>query len=350
MWELRTLKHAYRERPPTEYVIDNFLTKGSLNIFYGGPGSFKSMILADAMAAVVAGTEWIPNALGKGQGFATRKGAGLWVDMDNGTRRMDGIMESVSRARNLPEDAQLYYVSMPTPPLQFHPGYRYPMRDENGEETVLNVIDILRMFIETIRSVNAELVVIDNLGLITGDVEENSAEMASVMAHLRMIAEKTDAAIVVIHHQTKGNGNIGGRPGDRLRGHGSIEAAIDLGLHVGRKEAEATMVATKVRGADVPKVVAEFSYEHKPGTRDLIKAWFSGKAGPRGENAIADAISDCLSHGPMAKTKLIENVNEMLPDTGKRKITAWIEDMIGLGDLIIASGRGGNVKMISLPK
>ena len=49
----------------------------------------------------------------------------------------------------------------------------------------------------------AKLVIIDNLGYISGGADENSVEMVEVMAHLRWLAEETGAAIVVIHHSRK---------------------------------------------------------------------------------------------------------------------------------------------------
>ena len=64
----------------------------------------------------------------------------------------------------------------------------------------------------------ARLVVLDNLGLITGSTEENSANMASVMGNLRRLAESTGAAVVVIHHQRKGNSYGNSRAGDSLAG------------------------------------------------------------------------------------------------------------------------------------
>ena len=55
------------------------------------------------------------------------------------------------------------------------------------------------------------------------------------MAHLRQLSERVDGVVIPIHHQRKDHGN-GGRAGDRLRGHSSIEAAVDLALLVEREE------------------------------------------------------------------------------------------------------------------
>ncbi len=350
MWNLRTLANAYTERPPTQWVVDKFLQRGSLNAFYGAPASLKSMILADMCAAVASGGQWLPNCYGNGAGVTVEQGAVLWVDMDNGTRRSDERFEAVGRARNMAPDAPLYYVSMPVPPLQLHTAYTYRTTDEHGEEVVWTVIDILLAFVTMIRQVGASLVVIDNLGLITGDVDENSAEMASVMGHLRLIAERTNAAIVVIHHQRKGGAN-GSRAGDALRGHSSIEASLDLAVQIVRESdsPEVMIQSTKTRGVDVPTLRAKFNYEHKLGTNDLRTAWFAGVPGVRGENAVRDALTELLTiHGAMTKTKLAQDAAAMVPDTGINRIRAWIDELLSIGELVEIDAKGRK-KVITLP-
>jgi hypothetical protein len=349
-WNVQGMADAYRDRPPTEWVIDGFFTTASLNIVYGNPASFKSMIMADAAGAVVAGQSWLPGALGNSVGVEVQKGAVLWIDMDNGLRRTHERIEAIGRSRNLPEDAPFHYVSMPNPPFQLHPGYRYSSRDEDDNEIHYSVIDVMMYVVELAEQLKAKMIFIDNLGLITGDVDENTAQMAAIMGYLRMIAEHTNAAVIVIHHERKGGAN-GAAAGAALRGHSSISAAVDLALQITRdgEKPEITIKSTKTRGVDVPTVKAVFNHEHRQGTKDLLKAWFSGVSGSRGENVIWDAVRDVLSFGAMSKTKLIHNVNAMLPETGQRKITAWVTDMIGNGELLVERGQG-NVQMISLPK
>ena len=116
-------------------------------------------------------------------------------------------------------------------------------------------VDVMKAMIHYVRDdIKAGLVNCDNLGLITGDVEENSAQMAQVMGFLRILTEVTGAAVILIHHQRKG-GAGSSRPGDALRGHSSIEASLDLALHVAREPGSQEIViqSTKTRGVDVPR-------------------------------------------------------------------------------------------------
>lgn len=332
-WQIRNLVNAYEKREPTRYVVEKYLAEGSLNILYGPPAAMKSMLLADLCAAVVDGRDWLPGANHGGAGIPTTKGPVFWVDMDNGTRRTDERIDAVARARSLPPDAPFHYISMPMPPL--------------------NVADLDMMIYlkSVIRDLGAKVTVIDNLGLITGEIEENSAAMAMVMGYLRQIAEGTKTALVVIHHQRKGGAN-GGRAGDALRGHSSIEAAVDLALHVIREpnSSEVSVRSTKTRGVDVQPVLARFNYEHVPGTDDLAKAWFDGQPVKRGDNDIRDAILHHVgAYGQIAKMKLVQVVHDALGQDapGVNKIRAWIDDMLAT-ESGITEVQNGKYKLICL--
>jgi len=154
---------------------------------------------------------------------------------------------------------------------------------------------------------DAGLVVLDNLGVISGDADENAADMAQVMAALRWVAEETGAALVVIHHQRKGA--VGGkqRNGDSLRGHSCIEASLDLALRVERNADDSELLsveATKARGVAVDPFGARFSYKRKPGTRDLETATFWGETpsnlspDAQARNAISDGARGAQPENP----------------------------------------------------
>ncbi len=333
-WEIRTLAHAYKQRAPTQWVVDQFFARETLNIVYGAPASMKSMLMADLCACVVAGTDWLPGLYGGGQGIKTTQAPVFWLDMDNGTRRTDERIDAVAKAKRLPIDAPFYYLSMPVPPY-------------NAFDLEPNL-----MLIDTIRAADAQLVVIDNLGLITGEVEENSAQMAQVMGYLRIVAERTRAALLVIHHQRKGGAN-GSRAGEAVRGHSSIEAAVDLALQITRERdtSEVSIRSTKTRGVDVPQVRGLFNFTHVDNTYDLATAWFSGATPVHGDNPIRDTILDVLEDtGPIAKTRLTHVVHDALGgEYGINKIRAWIDDMVNVSGAIKAQKGKDNASILMLP-
>lgn len=343
-WTIRTALDALADHPPLEYLIDQLLPTPCLAIVYGGPGSLKSMILADMAVCVAAGVPWLnqldADTVQPGVTLQTVQAPVLWIDFDNGKRRTDIRLGALLRARTLGPDTPLHYVSMPVP----HLDASKPVH-----------VDALAA---RIKQGGYRLVVIDNLGLITGNVEENSADMANVMGNLRRLVEDTGCALILIHHQRKssGNGDANGvRKGETLRGHSSIEASLDLALLVERKAGEdaVALVPTKVRdflGWDI--IGAHFTYGHKDGTRDLWTArFFSEATASKEENALRQlrtVIREvCRLQPGIAQTPLVNEIKDRLAVTvdgkvpGVNKVRGTLKQMVDDGTLE-QSGKAGS--------
>lgn len=334
-WQPFTLADAYQPRPPVEYVAANLFALPSLNITYGPPGTLKSFLLADLAICAAAGVEWLPPAPWINGNLATairtRQVPTVWLDFDNGRRRTHDRIAALGRARELTPEIPITYYSMPSPWLDaFKPA-------SIGALTL------------RIKKLGAKFIVIDNLGVVSGDADENSGDMGQVMSNFRQVAEETGAAICLIHHQRKGNGTTG-RAGDTLRGHSSIEASLDLALMIEREELADTVTirATKVRGADVLPFSAVFTYEDDPGG-ELQKAKFFGiaaednKSGP----AIEREIMTALYGTSLNKTDLKKAVKEQLPDVGIVRISDMIDRMVTAGKVKAASGKNNTERIYS---
>ncbi len=265
-WQIFTPADAYKPRGPLPYLVTDILFYPSLSIVYGGPGSLKSMILADMAVCVATGATWLEAPVGGSvlRSYTTTKAPVLWIDFDNGRRRTHERFDAFGKAYVMPEDAPFYYVSMGRPQLDLT---SYAMGDG---------------LLKLIRRLGAKLVIIDNLGLVIGSAEENSGDMSAVMGNLRSICEDGDCAVITVHHQRKSNGtgDKGIRKGETLRGHSSIEASLDLALLVERKDGEnnVTVFPTKVRSYRAFDFFgATFTFQHQEGTRDLAMARFFGQ-------------------------------------------------------------------------
>ena len=310
-WRVFTLTDAYLDRPPIEYIAAGLFPLPSLNIVYGAPGTLKSLIMADLAVCVAAGELWLPPAawMPGATGFATKHTPAMWIDFDNGARPTHERIGALARARNLPTDTPLYYYTLPTPWL-----------DASKPESMGNLIN-------RIISRGAQLVVIDNLGLISGGAAEGTEAMIPIMGALRQLAEATGAAIVVIHHQRK-TGTINTRAGETLRGHSSIEASLDLAILVEREEGSKiiSLKSTKTRGVDVYPFSAEFTYTHKPNTTELETAKFWGLAveDTTSDRAIEKAILDVLSLETLNQSSLVKAVKER-GITGTNRILSVIK-------------------------
>jgi len=248
----------------------------------------------------------------------------LWCDFDNGKRRTDERFEALAKARNLPETTPLYYVSMPTPWL------------DAGD--FLSVEEL----VQRIKRLGAKLVVVDNLGTVTGKADENSAEMIQVMSNLRYVAENAGATIITIHHQRKSSG-IAGRSGEMLRGHSSIEAALDLALLVEREEHSdvITIRSTKTRDVDVFPFGAQFDYVQRLGSNELATAKFLGIEvdDQTSGNAVKNAIQDVVKlHQPINKKDIVTEVKKQLPNIGTNRIRGMIDKLVDLGILVTSPG------------
>lgn len=244
-WEVLGIDYLRQMPEPPKYLIKDKIRQGSLVAVYGSPGDLKTMLLMDLAVCVFAGIPWLPPRPGQAGGaFQVNQAGVLWLDQDNGGRRLQERFSALLRAARVENPSvALHAISLPRPPFDV----------SSAKEA-----DLL---IAQIRKSQAGLCVIDNLGTVSGGRDENSSEMVNVMGNLRSIAEATDCTIIVIHHARKGGTSDKGRDGDLLRGHSSIEAAIDLALLVKRKGDTITVQSTKTRDNPVHTFQADWVYE-----------------------------------------------------------------------------------------
>lgn len=343
-WHLYTLRDAFEERQPLQYVVEGLFALPSLNIVYGAPACMKSIWLEDLAVSVTAGYDWPdgvspvkqPLTLSASSNRRTLASPVLWCDFDNGLRRTHERFEAIARARNIDPESPLYYVSMPRPRL-----------DAGNLDSVSDLKN-------RITDLGAKLVIIDNLGLVSTNTDENASAMVSVMEHLRWLSEQTGSAVVVIHHQRKSGGQGASGVGDTLRGHSSILAAVDLALLVQRERGSKTITieATKARDADVAPFGASFYFEHRPRSTELAVARFVGAAvdDTRSDWAVTKAILSVLAERhPLNQTNLIRAAKEVLPAIGHNRIADIIKQMAEMGELVSTSGQRGAV-LYDLPE
>jgi len=174
--------------------------------------------------------------------------------------------------------------------------------------------------------------------------------MIGVMFNLRWLADVTGAAIVIIHHQRKGNG-IGGRAGDALRGHSSIEAAIDLALQITREPyAELINIEmTKSRGLEVYPFSAAFTFDHNNAGDLETAAFYSIEPDDKQSNrAIEREIKTALQSGGMIQTALWQAVKDALPDVTKNRILDYIKRMVARNEINMTVG-AKNARVYTLP-
>jgi hypothetical protein len=333
-WQFKTLADAFEPRKPVEYLVEGLIAAGSLAVVYGAPGTYKTMLLIDMLIAVATGTHWLqpmPNTGGRAK--KTIAAPTMLIDFDSGDRRSAERIEALAKSRRLAPDSKtkIFYVSMPSPWL------------------IASQRDGVLQLAEDIKTHGVRLVVIDNLGVITGGIDENSSEMVSVMSNLRWLTETTGSAIVLIHHERKSTGEAR-KGGDALRGHSSINAALDLALLVEREGGSriVTLRSTKTRDVDVEPFGAEFNFNHRAGTTELETAYFWGvgdSVDDESDRAVEAAVLDaCFNAGKtgLNGSRLVSAVQENLHAVGAKRIRAIAKSLVTRKRLAIAHGQNNS--------
>jgi hypothetical protein len=331
-WDVFTLEDAYQDRQPVEFLAAGILTAGSLVIPYGAPGALKSFLLADLAVCIAAGMDFLPPAHwingNRATAIKTKQSPVIWLDFDNGKNMTHRRFKALAKARNLPTDIPLFYYSLPSPWL-----------DSSDPAAMGNLI---KRVIER----KAGALFIDNLSLIKGQADINSADMALVMSQWRQLVDETGVTSAPIHHQRKTTGSIV-RQGETLSGHNSIEASLDLALLIEREEFSDTVTvkSTKTRGEEVLPFSAIFTFE-KDEHGDLAAARFYGVSAEdtKSNSAIRREILSAATTGGMNKKTLANAAKEALKDQagnspGINRIGSIIELMAMQNELKATAGQ-----------
>lgn len=299
--QARTIADAMlpRVRPPA--IIKGILPSGSLTLWYGHPGSLKSNILMDMAFSVLTGTPWLPGLPGTDEaGFeVVRPGPVLWLDVDNGEEVLSERVAAFARAYNAPVDAPFRWLTFPVPPV-------VATRDMSA----------LAAYIRELAPV---FIVIDNLLGIAGVADENdNAQMEKAMQPLRLLVERTGAAIAIVHHSRKDMG-LKGAAGDGARGGGVINGRVDTGFEIKREGDSLTISTPKVRRRPVPTFGAMWTFTLQDDDETLQEArfWRAEPAPSKADETleiIREQVVDLLKHGPANQTEICKAV-------GKRKET-----------------------------
>lgn len=325
--QFKTAQDALQKLPPLDYLIEPAIYRPSLNIWYGLPGSYKTTLLIDAAISITTGTRWLEGQPGsKFAGFPTTHTPVLWIDADSGDRALHERFGAFLRVRKHKLQVPLYWASFLMPPFT---------ATDDSAVTAL-VIECKRL--------KAGMIVIDNLGTISGGVDENSSGMIQVLYALRFISKMTGASVNVIHHQPK---NANGRL--TPRGHSSIEAAPDTAYAVSRDGDVVNVMTTKLRGATVEPFSAIFSYTHAPNTRDLQEARFWGIAGtPDATSAKAETtlLAFLKKNAPCNQLDLVTALRAI--KIGRNRALTEIERLVRLTTIKEKPNQAHNSTLYSL--
>ncbi|UYN92475.1 MAG: AAA family ATPase [Anaerolineales bacterium] len=187
---------AYQAPPQQDWCIEGLLSRRSLSILVGDPGSKKTLLALDLAVCLAMGKPWL--------GRHTLQCPVLFIDEETGRPRLWARIHAALQAHNAPTDAPFHYMSLPN----------FDLRDP----------DECQRLMESAQSVNAGLIVIDSLASVIRGSDENSVlSLQPFILRMRYLAEAAHTAVLIIHHNNKSG---------IFRGSSVISAGVDLLLNI----------------------------------------------------------------------------------------------------------------------
>jgi len=219
-----------------------------------------------------------------------------------------------------------------------------------------------RRIISLAKSMDADVIVFDALGMILGNVDENSPEAATVIARLKEIRAATGAAILCVHHPSKAGAQTATANTYNAAGSAKFSNFFEWTIELRSNEDLATIVAevVKHRGwAKTTKFAAELEYTHfglnQPALAHELETFrfypapLTGKREQR-TTMIQSAILDTLSGDELNQSRLVDVVLSKLDEpTGDKTIRHTIRNMVEQGTIVARSTGDRRPVFYSLP-
>lgn len=213
------------------YVVKGLIYEGSTVLIYGATQAGKSFLALDLILSVGFGIPWL--------GHQTSQGLAVYVASEGSS----GIPIRVA-------GWQAEHGLTGTPGAFQLIGGDFNLMDAG------HTVDLIAKILTKARDEKAtpKLVIIDTLSsAIPGEDENNQATMSTVMQHVRRIAEKTGAAVGLVHHVSKADSKS-------PRGNSVLPAGMDTSLLVKDSSGCHTMEIVKQRdGATGEKIIFDLA-------------------------------------------------------------------------------------------
>lgn len=208
---------ALQPQPPIEFVIDNLITRGSVNVFYGEAGSKKTYALLYMAACCSVGKDFLR--------FTTKPRKVLFIDEESGSRRLLMRLGEVLRGALIENTQNIFYMTLNR------------LRLDNNKD----VLELLN----SIKTGGFDMVIIDALSDVMDGDENSKQDVQPVFNNLRLIADQTNAAIFIIHHPNKTGG---------YRGSSAIKGSVDLMIEVVSSDGSDIIKFSSKKERDIEKI------------------------------------------------------------------------------------------------
>lgn len=198
----------------SEPLVDGYLDKGTLAVFFGESGIGKTFALLDMLFSISTGQPWAGRTTARGHVvyLAAEGGAGIF-----------GRAKALLDHRKY-EGAPCFSV-VPCPANLF-------------DEDVDALIELARDARKNEGAASTEVIAIDTLARTMGNGDENSnKDMSAYIRNADRIREATGAAVILVHHTGKDQAR-------GARGASALRAATDSEFEVRRTKAGLPQIVT----------------------------------------------------------------------------------------------------------
>ncbi len=263
--------------PPPEPLVEGILIRNTLAAIYGKPGSGKSFAGLDIALCVATGTWWF--------GRSVHRGGVVYIAAE-GSAGLPQRKRAWEQARHVLVTDGIHWLPM-----------------------AVNLLDAewSQALVQLVAELQPVLVIIDTVArsMVGGD-ENAPKDMGRLVDNADRIRLASRATVFLVHHSPK--------EGESLRGHSSLEGAVDTALEVKGDGSSVVIRSTKqkdivkadpiyLRLAAVGDSAALYCHSGAPDEGDLAKS----------EAALLEAVMGAAGSDGLSTTALLK-VSE-LPDT-----------------------------------
>jgi KaiC/GvpD/RAD55 family RecA-like ATPase len=205
-------EEAIEKLRPPEWLIEGVLTAGGLSCLFGPPGRGKTFLALDFAFSIASGKAWV--------GREVKKGAVWYV-------AGEGVYDLQPRKKSWQEDRGVK--SVPT---------FYAIRGDINMADPSWVAELLAAIREYDEEVS--VIIIDTLARCCVGVDENSVrELGAVIHQCDFLRRETGAAVLLLHHTTKDEG--------QERGSSCLKGAVDTMIKLNGKDDRVDVICEKQR-------------------------------------------------------------------------------------------------------
>lgn len=195
-----------------EWLVENILEQGSLNLLFGEPASGKSLFALDWAFCMTAGMDWHD---------CRTKQTDVVIIAGEGFAGMQRRLKALEGKYNIEAPESLFISKQPAQLL-----------DEANAQLVADSIKAI--------CPNPGLVIIDTLHRNMDGDENSSKDIGKFINNLDIYLKPLGAAILVVHHSGHGNK-------DRSRGSSAIRAAMDGEFSAKKTDNSITLTCHKAK-------------------------------------------------------------------------------------------------------